>query len=85
MVAETMNSALSVAASDLVVLSSVVQPSGAKENVAWISVLCCCCHLRFPRRISCLGEKDGSSTTASAVLRVAVAVNTAMLVAAASY
>ena len=68
MVAAMMDLALSVSASDLVVLLSVVQPFGAKENVTWIFVLCCCCHLRFPRCISRLGEKNGYITASGAVL-----------------
>ena len=76
--AKSDDSAATLAASDSVILSSVVWPCRAKENVAWVFVLCCYHHLRFHRRISHLEEKGGCSSAAGAVLGVAVPANNDM-------
>ena len=78
MTAKWDDSEAALTASDLVVVSSVVWLCRAKENDAWVFVLCCCHHLRFSRRISRLGEKGGCSSAAGAVLGVAVAANNDM-------
>ena len=84
MAAKLDDSAAALAASDSVTVSSVVCPYRAKENVAWVFVLCCCHHIRFPRRISRLGEKGGCSSASGAVLGVAVPANSSMRIAAVS-
>ena len=78
MMAKLDDSAAALSASDSVAVSSVVWPCRAKENVAWVFVLCCCHHHRFPRLISRLGEKGGCSSAAGAVLGVVVPANNDM-------